>query len=41
MKKEKILKILLGKIGEMNVEHIEIADVLPMIGISQLSLIHI
>ena len=35
MKKEKILKILLGKIGEMNVEHIEIADVLQMIGISQ------
>lgn len=35
MKKEKILKILLGKIGDIDVEHIELTDILPMIGISQ------
>lgn len=35
MKKYKILKIFLGKIGEIDLENIELTEILPMIGISQ------
>lgn len=35
MRKDKILKIVLGKIGQIDMEHIELSEILPMVGASQ------